>query len=178
MTIQEFEEIFNLYYVSLCHYCLKFVRDFAQSEEIVQEQFITLWEKRKNLLAVLNMEAYLKTSVKNRAINFLQSKFNKRHFTDLNKILLKPDNENPVNILEAKELQDILNKAIDSLPDRCYAVYSLKRFGSYKNKEIAQKLSISEKSVENYTTLAFRIIRDHIKKYYSMLILFFYIILS
>lgn len=83
------------------------------------------------------------------------------------------DNESPVSIIEAKELQEIVNKAIDSLPDRCYAVYSLKRFSSLKNKEIAEKLSISEKSVENYTTLSFNLIRKYVKEYFLHPIIFF-----
>jgi RNA polymerase sigma-70 factor (ECF subfamily) len=85
--------------------------------------------------------------------------------------------ENPNNILEAKELENIIGKAIDSLPERCYAVFSLKRFGALKNKEIASKLNISEKTVENYTTLAFSKIRETIKKHFTDSIIAFVIFL-
>jgi len=167
MTIQEFEKIFNLYYNSLFRYCLKFVRNSVHAEEIVQEQYIALWENRYKLPSIDNIESYLKISIRNRSINYLQSKFQKINYTEVKENHLQPNIENPLNMLEAKELQDAINKALDSLPDRCYTVYSLKRFESYTNKEIGEKLNISEKTVENYTTIAFGIIRDHVRKYFG-----------
>jgi len=158
-----FEVVFREYYAPLCRYCIQFVRRHEIAEEIVQEQFISLWEKREAIDIHTSINAYLYKSIKNKSIDYLKSKYAKLKFDETNELVIIEDNNNPQENIELKETSRILESAINQLPEKCYAVFSLSRFGGFSNKEIAAELNISIKTVENQVTIAIRKIKDFLK---------------
>lgn len=158
-----FEVVFREYYTPLCRYCIQFVRRPEIAEEIVQEQFITLWEKRDVIDFHTSVNSYLYKSIKNKSIDYLKSKYAKLKFDEASELIIISDSNNPLENIELKETSRIVESAINQLPEKCYAVFSLSRFGGLSNKEIAIELNISIKTVENQVTIAIRKIRDFLK---------------
>lgn len=158
-----FEVIFREYYAPLCRYCLQFVRRAEIAEEIVQEQFIILWEKKDAIDIHTSINSYLYKSVKNKSIDYLKSKYARIQFDEPNELTTFSDNPGPQEIVEEKETWKIIESAIKQLPEKCYAVFSLSRFGGLSNKEIAEELNISIKTVENQVTIAIKKIKEFLK---------------
>lgn len=165
INTHNFELIFRDLYPVLCRYCLQFVRKPEIAEEIVQEQFIYLWEKRKVIKITSSLKAYLYKSVKNKSLDYLKSKFANLDFNGENALLDFKENTDPVKEYEKKELENILEEALKILPEKCYTIFSMSRFGNLSNKEIAIQLKISVKTVENQITIALKKIKNFIEIY-------------
>ena len=154
-----FAKLFDELYSPLCRYCLKLVGDMELAEDIVQEQFVYLWENRKRLDNSGSLKSYLFTAVKNKSVNHLKKQFSKKRSYRIENL---PENTipgklpNPDEIYENKELGKILDKAIANLPEKCRIIFTMKKMGEFTNKEIASKLNISVKTVENQMTIAFK----------------------
>jgi RNA polymerase sigma-70 factor, ECF subfamily len=153
---KEFERLFIQLYAGLCRYSIRFVRKSEVAEEIVQDQFVYLWEKRNELIIHSSFKNYLYVAVKHRSLDYLRSSYAKIKYVEegvLNNL------ESPfdlVSVIENQEIDAIITKAISSLPERCAIVFSMKRYGEYSNKQIAECLNISEKTVENQVTIAIK----------------------
>lgn len=169
LTLDEklFEKLFFEFYTPLCRYCLKFVGIPETSEEIVQEVFTYLWEKRDFIDIRFSYKSYLYTSVKNKSLDYLKSKYAKLSFSNENTLKNQPTSINPSIIAEEKELNCILIQAIDSLPLRCNTIFRLSRFSGLSNKEIAEELKISVKTVENQMTTALKKIKAYLEKFWG-----------
>jgi RNA polymerase sigma-70 factor, ECF subfamily len=167
-----FETVFREYYGPLCRYCIQFVRRPEIAEEIVQEQFIVLWEKKDVIDIHTSINSYLYKSVKNKSIDYLKSKYAKQKFDEVNDQIPIADSQNPLLLVEEKDTFKILDSAIKQLPEKCYAVFTLSRFGGYSNKEIADELNISIKTVENQVTIALKKIKGFLKVHGLSIVVF------
>ncbi len=168
-----FSLLFHQLYVPLCRFCLKFVRKPEIAEEIVQEQFISLWEKRNEIEIKSSVKAYIYVSVKNKAIDYLRSKYARQNFVAEELSVNLSDNSNPQSNYEEIELYELVTKAVETLPQQCYTIFAMKRFGDYTNKQIAEKLNISEKTVENQVSIAIKKLRNILSKSIFLSCLFF-----
>ncbi len=144
----QFELLFRSSYVSLVRFAMTIIKDRDTAEEIVQDLFFKLWRDREKLRIESSLNGYLFRSVHNRCL----------HFIEHNKIVEKYAAEmaysqteirdNPSEILQYKELQEKVTRIIERLPDRCGRIFYMSRFEGLKYSEIAQKLSVSVKTVE------------------------------
>jgi len=159
----DFKILFKKYYSDLLRFCLKFVRKPEIAEEIVQDQFIYLWDKRNNIKITSSIESYLYKSVRNKSIDYLKSSYVNLNFENEDAILNKQGYLNPVSEIEMKDLVSIVEEAIRKLPEKCYAIFTMSRNGGLSNKEIANKLEISIKTVENQITIALKKIKEYIE---------------
>jgi RNA polymerase sigma-70 factor, ECF subfamily len=158
----EFEIVFKNLYPVLCRYALTLVSDKAIAEDIVQEQFANLWEY-DNRKKIHSIEAYLFKAIKNKSINYLRS-YSTRNVKRLDTLVEDTFNSTTGDQLEFQELVGLIDEAIKLLPEKCSAIFFMKRFEGLSIKEIAEKLSISEKTVENQITIAIHKIAAHLKK--------------
>ncbi|MFA8433065.1 MAG: RNA polymerase sigma-70 factor [Marinifilaceae bacterium] len=167
-----FKEIFHTHFHSLYYYAKDFVVRDAIAKEIVQESFLTLWEKKDNLLPNTIIRAYLFSITRNKCLNYLkhiQIENNHKELTkkeslelQLNEIALEYDGN---DLYVAKELQKKITQSIDSLPDQCKKIFQMSRWESLKYSEIAEKLNLSVKTVENQMSKALRLLRENLKSY-------------
>ena len=169
-----FENLFRLYYVKLSFFANKFVNDIEVSEEIVSDTFTHLWEQRGNLKITSSSNAYLYRMVQNRCLNFLKhKKIESEYVNYLAKHNLLSEipalSRNPY--LE-KELEEQVLKAIEDLPEKCREVFKMSRFELLKNKEIAEQLNISTKTVERHMTIALDKMRHCLKHFFILLSVF------
>ncbi len=145
-----FNLIFNQYSKLLYSSAYNLFRNKQACEDMVQELFIELWEK-KETLNIKSLKSYLFVCIRNKALMAIRS--GKVTITTDVLIELCSKYETDHNLI-AKELSEILNDSIDKLPKKCQAVFRLSRFENLSNKEIADKLNISIKTVENQMTIA------------------------
>lgn len=161
------ELIFKKYYEPMCLTAIRITKERSKAEDIVQEVFYELF-KKSDSLEITSLSSYLKRAVHNRALNKIKK--NKEIFDsdDIN-IELGDKSPDSQEILEYKELSDYLNDVIDNLPEKCRVVFILNRFEELSYKEVAVKLDISVKTVENQISKALRILRKEMENYQKML---------
>ncbi len=153
-----FDTIFKGHYTSLCHFAYRYVNDNDTSQEIVQEVFIALWQKRETISSEKPVKSYLFTAVKNHCLNYIRDHKKFRSYQlDVEIELEIPVEE--MDVFSEPETQTRINQALDKLPPKCRQVFELSRFEEMKYKEIAGKLGISVKTVEVQMSKALKILR-------------------
>ena len=167
-----FEKIFRKYYTSLCIHANRLVRNMDVAEEIVQDIFLHVWENRASLRITISLSAYLHRSVHNSSLNHLKHKKVRDKYEQY--VLVKRSNQDSTkDYVVAKELEQKIEEGINQLPEQCKIIFCMNRFESLKYKEIAEKLSISIKTVEAQMGKALKILRNHVKEFLVLFFLFF-----
>lgn len=172
-----FEEIYHHYWEDLFRYLYNRLHHRAVSEEIVQEIFLALWEKRSSLTIHTSLSSYLFRAARYRMLNHIRAeKVRENYAADFleTQISLVSDPMGP-QLRYAEDLKNIIEEKLGDLPPKCQIVFRMSRQQHIPNQEIAEELKISKKTVENYLTIALRHLRMHLAEYMTSLILFFVI---
>ena len=144
----QFESLFRSSYVSLVRYARTMIKDHDTAEEIVQDLFFRLWQDKENLKIESSLNGYLFRSVHNRCLHFIEhNRVIARHAEEIS-YNQSENQESPSDILNYKELQEKIARIIEKLPERCGKIFTMSRFEGLKYNEIAEKLSVSVKTVE------------------------------
>jgi RNA polymerase sigma-70 factor, ECF subfamily len=145
---EQFESLFRSSYVSLVRYAKTLIKDHDTAEEIVQDLFFRLWKDKEKIIIESSLNGYLFRSVHNRCLHYIEhNRVVERHAEEM--AHQQADNqENPSDILHYKELQAKIARILERLPERCGKIFYLSRFEGLKYNEIAEKLSVSVKTVE------------------------------
>ncbi len=170
---QTFELIFRKYYVRLCGFANKFIGDTAESEEIVQEAFLKIWEKRDRINLDGDMRPYLFKSVQNLCYNFVEhQKVADKYYQVIEEAYKnqKGDYHSFESVIYS-ELQDKVEETIGSLPQKCREIFRLSRKDGLKYNEIAEKLQISVKTVEAQMSRALATLRKELSDYLVLVII-------
>ena len=165
-----FEMVFRDYYTPLVRYGNTFLKDTDETEDVVQQVFVSLWEKRTQLDIHTSVRAVLYRAVHNACLNRLKhQKVHRDYAGDWKNT--QSDSEQ-TDVLEAAELQQRINRAIEGMPEQCARIFKMSRFEQLKYQEIADQLGLSVKTVENQMGKALKIIREALKDYLPLFILF------
>ncbi len=144
----QFESLFRSSYVSLVRYAKTLIKDHDTAEEIVQDLFFRIWQDREKLNIESSLNGYLFRSVHNRCLHSIEhSRVVERHVEEMS-YRQTESQENPSDILNYKELQEKVARILEKLPERCGKIFTMSRFEGLKYSEIAEKLSVSIKTVE------------------------------
>lgn len=168
-----FKYFFDTYYDDLCNFVNSYIRDEIIAEDIVQNIFIYLWEKKELLPPNCSIKSYLYAASKNKSLNYLRNQKNKAHIIEKFMSLESIVEYTTDQYLEIEELKVAVGKAVNQLPEQCKKIYQQSRDHGFTNKEIAAKLGISLKTVENQMTIAIRKIKENLRSYQSFLFAFF-----
>ncbi|NJO87238.1 MAG: RNA polymerase sigma-70 factor [Lewinella sp.] len=143
---------------------MRITKEESIAEDLIQELFYKLWQKRFALPEVEAVGAYLRRSARNKALNYLRDQSRKPNFLSEGLALTSatPNNEASA-ALELRELEAQVDAAVDALPERCRLVYVLARFEGMSHFEIAKALSISTKTVENQMGRAYSFLRKSLQ---------------
>ncbi len=129
----------------------------------MQDVFFKIWERRELLEITTSLKAYLYRSVHNACLNHIKHQKVKQAYSDFyRENHEEQDDHNPS---DQQELEQQVMDAMDALPEKCREVFELSRFEGLKYREIAERLSISEKTVENQMGKAFKILREKLSVY-------------
>lgn len=152
----QFESLFRSSYVSLVRYANVLLKDHDSSEEIVQELFVRLWQDRSKLSIESSLNGYLFRSVHNRCMHHIEHLKVVERYAEQMSSKQQDFSENPSEILQYAELQDRVARILEKLPERCGKIFCMNRFEGLKYSEIAEKLSVSVKTVESNMGRALR----------------------
>jgi RNA polymerase sigma-70 factor (ECF subfamily) len=159
-----FREIYNRYWKKLYHTALAKTRTQQVTEELVQNIFVSLWEKRTTT-QIDHLESYLVRAIKYQVINYIQSFLvREKHLKAVGDITINEENNSDTQIL-LYELTLAIHTAIERLPAKTKAVFKLSREENCTIKEIAQLMNLSEKAVEYHITQSLKLMRLHLKDF-------------
>jgi RNA polymerase sigma-70 factor (ECF subfamily) len=174
--LNSFEALHNIYYSQLCNFVYSFLKERESCEEVVSDVFVAVWQKRRELTEIRNIQSYLYTCSKNLSIDLIR-KNAIRIQPDTNCFELEiPDIEDSfLSAFELKEFRENLQKAIEELPPQCQLIFKMLINDQLAYKEIAEILNLSRKTVEAQVAIAYKKITFLLKKIY---ILWFILFLS
>lgn len=161
------KDLFHDHYPMVCKTIYRFVNDQPLTEDLAQEVFIRLWNKRHQLNITQSLPAYLRRMAINEALGHIR-KNKKTQIDELNPGLHEGMETGTEEQFLYAELKDRITHAIDGLPPRCRVVFQLSRFEELTYKEIAEKLDISIKTVENQMGKALKILREKLNGYLAV----------
>jgi RNA polymerase sigma-70 factor (ECF subfamily) len=156
-----FEILYHKYSSKLFYAAYNLFRDKDVCEDLVQELFIDLWTKR-NQLNITSLEAYLKVAVRHRVLFYLRTK---KASVDLTVIETLVEKYSADSKLFQDDIAHLLEDGVAQLPEKCRQIFTLSRKEYLSNKEIATRLNISIKTVENQITIALRYLRTGLTDY-------------
>jgi len=164
-NLEAFELMFRTYYKELCNYAFQYFHDKCTAEEIVQDLFYKLWTKKETLIIRTSIRAYLYKAVYNNTMLTLREK-NTRHLVELVPEEIEQTLVNEPDMpIQSDELNQIIEETIGSMPEKVRRIYELSRLEGLKYREIAEKLSISVKTVEANMGKALKLLRKNLKDY-------------
>lgn len=159
-----FEAVFRQWYEPLCGYVSRLTDgDFDEAEDLVQQVFVKLWERREQLDIAWSLKGYLYKTVHNTALNRLRTAKTHSKYLDFNAAQLEKEHTPPD--FAASELTERIQKALGKLPPQCRHIFELSRFEELKYREIADQLGISIKTVETQMGKALRLLRFQLAEY-------------
>lgn len=166
-----FEQVFKTHYKNLHAYAFTILKDEDEAEEMVQQVFFKLWERSDQLSFSGPVAGYLYRAVHNESLNFLKHQKVKDSHRLHVAYRMKNKAEQPQGRVVKKELEEKFREALNELPEQCRTVFQLSRFEDMKYKEIADKLDISIKTVENHMGKALKLLRTKLVDFLTLLII-------
>jgi len=161
-----FAELFNRYKKKLYYFALSYLNDNAEAEEVVQSIFVRLWENRSTLNETMSIKNFIYKSTVNACYNFLKKKAIRNRYLE-NELIAFDENENrSYDEIFYKDLKRQIDSIISSLPPQQQQIFQLSRFEGLSHADIASKLNLSIRTVENQTYRALKVIKDNLKVEY------------
>jgi RNA polymerase sigma-70 factor, ECF subfamily len=167
-----FEQVFKTHFKRLHAYAFTILRDEEEAEEMVQQVFFKLWERNENLSLTGSVSAYLYRAVHNESLNYIKhQKVRSDHKLHV-AYSMKNEVEHPEKKIQAGELEKKIHSALNELPEQCRTIFQMSRFDELKYREIAEKLGISVKTVENQMGKALKLLRAKLVDFLIFILLF------
>jgi RNA polymerase sigma-70 factor (ECF subfamily) len=165
----DFDRIYVSYFYRLHRFAKEYVMSDADAENIVQDVFLLLWEKREVLNVQISLTAYLFSLVKNKCIDHLRHKVIANEIQQELSLKLASLEELDSTFISDEEIEQFLADAINKLPKRCREIFIKSRIEGKKYREIAEELNISVNTVENQIVIALKRLRLELKDYFPLL---------
>lgn len=167
---EAYRSLFELYYVPLCLYVKRFIEDKPTQEDIVQDVFFTIWEKRGTIVPTVSAKNYLVTCVKNLSLNYLRKQGYMQDYQTKLTEHAPVYSENLDDLYTLKELQVLLAKTLAKLPPEYRLAFEMSRIEEKSSAEIAEAMGVSVRTVERYRNKATEILKEELKDYLSLLL--------
>ncbi len=156
-----FAEIYNLFVGKVYNFTRLYIKDSAEIEDIVQEVFIKLWEMRHDIDEEKNMDGLLFIITRNLIFNYSRKSFNEVVFKEMF-LSVAAEPYSTDDHVEANDLKQYIDKLVSQLPPRQQTAFRMSRTLGMSNKQIAEKLNISEKGVERHISLAIKFLKKNL----------------
>lgn len=177
---ENFDTIYVNYFSRMFHFAKEYVLFDEDAENVVQDVFVLLWEKKDVLDVKMSLGTYLFTLVKNKCLDFLRHKTIAEEYSQEIQEEYSEELQMKLYSLEvfnetfssASDVEDVIKKAIDSLPDKCKTIFLKSRIEGKKYKEIADELHISVNTVEGQMSIALKKLRAELKDYLPIFLFF------
>lgn len=162
-----FNLFYNIYYEQVFRFAYYFLKEKEACREVVTDVFFSVWQSRKQLRKVANIDTYLYIATRNECRRFM-SKRDRRHISmeELPVHLEKSEDISPENEIVNQEIERLLAQAISELPERCRIIFLMVREEGLKPKQIAEILSIKESTIRVQMRIAIEKIIEVVKPYF------------
>jgi RNA polymerase sigma-70 factor (ECF subfamily) len=170
-----YEWVFREYYRPMTAYAFRFLGSLADSESIVQDVFLRLWQNRHEMVITTSLQHYLFRSVKNHCINYIEHEKIKTGYQTM-VIHNETDRTDYSEFFLEFGLVKKIENAIAALPPKRQEIFRLAREEGMKYREIAERLELSVKTVETQMTLALRQLRESLKEFKNLVMFFMRIV--
>ena len=174
-----YKALFRRYYPNLMFYATRLVGD-EEAEDVVQDVFVELWKRRDSMVIGDQIQAFLYRAVYTRALNVLKHRSIEDGYCAAVKEInqkraefYQPDNNGVIRRIEDRELRNEIYQAINELPDKCKEVFKLSYLHEMKNKEIADVMGASLRTVEAHMYKALKFLRNRLGHLWFLFLLFF-----
>lgn len=178
-----FEDTYLTYFSKMKYFAKEYVVSDEDAENIVQDVFLELWEKREALTMHTNLIAFLFTAIKNRCLNHL------RHKTIIQDTASQLQEEYMLtlrmnldslevfdqNLFSEQDIEKIITRALNSLPEKCREIFIMSKIEGKKQQEIASELNVSVNTVETQMGIAYKKLRVELKDYAPLLLFVLYL---
>jgi RNA polymerase sigma-70 factor (family 1) len=158
-----FTKIFDHYEPRLYPFVLKMTRSEVVAEEIVQELFIKLWTSRALAPQIENPRSYIFRMAVNRTLRYMQTRSRQASLVEKAGGRMTVEKNFTEEIIDLKETEALINKAVELLPEQKRKVYTLSRQQGLNNEQIAEQLNISKSTVKNHLTEALHFIKQQLQ---------------
>lgn len=165
-----FDKIYIVYFSRMKRFAKEYVLFDEDAENIVQDVFVLLWEKRDVLEIQVSLAPYLFSLVKNKCFDYLRRKVVVAEFKQELSIKLFALELMDYSFSSDEEIEAIVTEAVNKLPDRCRKIFIKSRVEGMKYREIAKDLNISVNTVENQMSIALKKLRVELKDYLPLLL--------
>lgn len=170
-----FDKIYLLYFSRMHRFAKEYVLFDEDAENIVQDVFMHLWEKREVLDIQVNLISYIFMLVKNRCLDYLRHKVVVDEYKQELSIKLSALELLNNSFTSDEEIATIVRVAVDKLPERCREIFLMSRVEGKKYREIADELNLSVNTVENQMAIALKKLRVELKDYMPLLVFLIYV---
>lgn len=167
-NVNEFEKLFRKLYTDLCHYAFRFLKDMDAAEEIVQDLFYSYWKNKEKIEVKTSLKSYLYQATKNKCLKAIKHNTVREKYTQELQAQNVIEASDASQEVEVEELTEIIDKTLNQLSPRCREIFVMSRFDGLKYQEIANKLSISVKTVEANMGKALKLFRINLKQYHQV----------
>jgi len=171
--VADFEKLFKSHYSQLCSYANLFLNDPDAAEDVVQEVFFKLWKNRGELTINTTIKSYLFRAVRNGCMNVIDHISVREAYKIVNEEDVQDSEKHLIDETVVSELEQRIKETIDLLPVERRKIFIMSRFDGLKYREIAEKLNISVKTVENQMYQALRFLRERLVDYLPLILLIF-----
>lgn len=189
MTEQEYQEILNgdirlfhryfeYQYPKMFQFCLSFFHDEGLAKDIVQDTFVTLWEKLSDIREAKALPAYSFRILRNRCLREVRMRAILNRFEHIDELNLNEaelshydENADILGMLFSQELDQAYQRAVKRLPDRCRQVFLLSREQNMRCSDIAQVLGLSQRTVENEVYRGLKLLKGLLKEFTPIFII-------
>jgi len=157
-----YEQLFKEYYKPLSVFASGYLEDLESGKETVQDLFVYLYEKRKTLVITTSIKSYLYQSVRNRCLNQIKHQQVRKMHQDR----MKPDMQESENLedkIRETELEHMVSKVVDQLPPQCKRIFIMSRVSGRSNRELAEQLEITKRTVETQISNALKVLREKLE---------------
>ncbi|MQY78730.1 MAG: RNA polymerase sigma-70 factor [Bacteroidetes bacterium] len=168
-----FNELFHKYSQKVYNFSIKHLENEEDVKDLVQEIFMKIWDKRKEIDANKSFNGFLFTITLNLIRNYFRKKVKDRKL--VNKWLeeTEPYSDSTKLSIEFRSLEKVVNTIVEQLPPKRRMVFRLSRNEGISNDDIARRMNIQKKTVENHLNLALRYLRERLQEQSFLVILFF-----
>ncbi|MGV8093955.1 MAG: RNA polymerase sigma factor [Mangrovibacterium sp.] len=167
-----FEILFEKYHRRLYGFLYSLLKSTEDAEEIVQDTFVKIWEKRHRFREEYTFESFLFKIAKNSFLNHNRKKINTRIFHEQYDLMFDLKQNTTEDYLLFKETQEIIDSIINEMPPKQREVFILQKVEGLSRKEIAEKLGISVITVDSHLLKANAHLKENLKKYSLLLLLY------
>lgn len=168
---EAFSEIYRRYWHVLFLHAHKMIRDEDEAKDIVQDIFIGLWNCSSSIHITSNLKGYLYVTVRNRILNRIRQTKSSDDFVGLLAKEINGVDESTTDLINERELQEIIDNEVNRLPPRMKQVFQLSREEFLTHKQIAQRLGTSEETVKKQISGSLKILRGKLDKFGGLSIL-------